>query len=120
MCGREANSYTNYLGRYISQISVLREVEKEDREFLNFLRPGLEKHSVLPLFLTKLKEKFLKLNYTTAMNGADRAIVPIGVFEDIFPFKMMITQQLWIAFKRDVNQNRRGRLNNVRSFEKSF
>ena len=94
MCGREANSYTNYLGRYNSQISVLREVEKEDREFLNFLRPGLEKHSVLPLFLTKLKEKFLKLNYTTAMNGADRAIVPIGVFEDIFPFNMMITQLL--------------------------
>ena len=94
LCGREANSYTNYLGRYNSQISVLREVEKEDREFLNFLRPGLEKHSVLPLFLTKLKEKFLKLNYTTAMNGADRAIVPIGVFEDIFPFNMMITQLL--------------------------
>lgn len=94
LCGREANSYTNYLGRYNSQISVLREVEKEDREFLNFLRPGLEKHSVLPLFLTKLKERFLKLNYTTAMNGADRAIVPIGVFEDIFPFNMMITQLL--------------------------
>ena len=36
----------------------------------------------------------MKLNYTTAMNGADRAIVPIGVFEDIFPFNMMITQLL--------------------------
>ena len=94
LCGREANSYTNYLGRYNSQISVLREVEKDDREFLNFLRPGLEKHSVLPVFLTKLKEKFLKLNYTTAMNGADRAIVPIGIFEDIFPYNIMVTQLL--------------------------
>ena len=94
LCGREANSYTNYLGRYNAQVSVLREVEKEDREFLNFLRPGLQKHSVLPVFLTKLKEKLLKLNYTTAMNGADRAIVPIGIFEDIFPFNIMITQLL--------------------------
>ena len=94
LCGREANSYTNYLGRYSSQVSVLREVEKDDREFLNFLRPGLKKHSVLPVFLTKLKEKFLKLNYTTAMNGADRAIVPIGIFEDIFPYNIMITQLL--------------------------
>ena len=59
-----------------------------------FLRPGLEKHSVLPVFLTKLKEKFLKLNYTTAMNGADRAIVPIGIFEDIFPYNIMVTQLL--------------------------
>ncbi|MFL2746965.1 MAG: NADH:ubiquinone reductase (Na(+)-transporting) subunit A, partial [Gammaproteobacteria bacterium] len=94
LCGREANSYTNYLGRYNAQVSVLREVEKEDREFLNFLRPGLQKHSVLPVFFTKLKEKLLKLNYTTAMNGADRAIVPIGIFEDIFPFNIMITQLL--------------------------
>jgi len=60
LCGREANSYTNYLGRYNSQISVLREVEKEDREFLNFLRPGLEKHSVLPLFFNQIKRKIFE------------------------------------------------------------
>ena len=63
-------------------------------EILNFLRPGLKNIQFCQFFLTKLKEKFLKLNYTTAMNGADRAIVPIGIFEDIFPYNIMITQLL--------------------------
>ena len=31
---------------------------------------------------------------STAMNGSDRAIVPLGIYEDIFPYKIMITQLL--------------------------
>ena len=90
--GSESKTPTNFLGRYHNQITVLREVNKGDREFLNFLRPELKKHSFLRVFLTKLKEKGLNLNYTTAMNGSDRAIVPLGIYEDIFPYKIMITQ----------------------------
>ena len=92
--GSESKAPTNFLGRYHNQITVLREVNKGDREFLNFLRPELKKHSFLRVFLTKLKEKGLNLNYTTAMNGSDRAIVPLGIYEDIFPYKIMITQLL--------------------------
>ena len=92
--GSESKVPTNFLGRYHNQITVLREVNKSDREFLNFLRPELKKHSFLRVFLTKLKEKGLNLNYTTAMNGSDRAIVPLGIYEDIFPYKIMITQLL--------------------------
>ena len=94
LCGKESGKSVNYLGRFDYQVSALREVNKGDRELLNFLRPGLLKHSSLNLFLTKFKEKYLKLKYTTAMNGADRAIVPIGIFEDIFPYNIMITQLL--------------------------
>ena len=92
--GSEAKAPENFLGRYHNQITVLREVNKSDREFLNFLRPGLKKHSFLRVFFTKLKEKGLSLNYSTAMNGSDRAIVPLGIYEDIFPYKIMITQLL--------------------------
>ena len=92
--GSASKAPTNFLGRYHNQITVLREVNKGDREFLNFLRPELKKHSFLRVFLTKLKEKGLNLNYTTAMNGSDRAIVPLGIYEDIFPYKIMITQLL--------------------------
>jgi Na+-transporting NADH:ubiquinone oxidoreductase subunit A len=94
LCGKESKESVNYLGRFDYQVSALREVNKDDRELLNFLRPGLLKHSSLNLFFTKFKEKYLKLKYTTAMNGADRAIVPIGIFEDIFPYNIMITQLL--------------------------
>ncbi len=94
LTGSESVNPVNFLGRYHNQITVLREVTKNDREFLNFLRPGLLKHSFLRIFFTKLNEKKLNLNYSTAMNGSDRAIVPLGIYEDIFPYKIMITQLL--------------------------
>lgn len=94
LCGKRSRDKTSYLGRFDTQVTCLREANKSDREFLNFLRPGLPKHSSLRVFLSKFNEKYLKLNYSTAMNGADRAIVPIGIFEDIFPYNIMITQLL--------------------------
>ena len=32
------------------------------------------------------------------MNGADRAIVPIGLYEDVLPFNIMATQLLKVLF----------------------
>ena len=52
--------------------------------------PGFNKHSQIPLFghtLTSNK----KLNMKTFMNGSSRSILPIGVYEEIFPFEILIS-----------------------------
>ncbi|MCZ6508048.1 MAG: Na(+)-translocating NADH-quinone reductase subunit A [Acidobacteria bacterium] len=72
-----------YLGRHHNQITALR--EGREREFLGWLTPGLGKHSVTRTFLSKLTPG-RRFNFTTTKNGSDRAIVPIGVYEKVFPF----------------------------------
>ena len=79
-------------------------MEDVDRELFNWFRPDLKKHSFLPVFFTKFFEKINPLNYTTSMNGADRAIVPIGVYEDVLPFNIMATQLLKSIVLRDTEE----------------
>ena len=38
------------------------------------------------------------------MNGADRAIVPIGVYEDVLPFNIIATQLLKSIVLRDTEE----------------
>ena len=52
LCGKRSRDKTSYLGRFDTQVTCLREANKSDREFLNFLRPGLPKHSSLRVFLS--------------------------------------------------------------------
>ena len=104
LSGRNAAKNESFLGHFHNQISVLREVEDVDRELFNWFRPDLKKHSFLPVFFTKFFEKINPLNYTTSMNGADRAIVPIGVYEDVLPFNIMATQLLKSIVLRDTEE----------------
>ena len=104
LSGRNAAQNESFLGHFHNQISVLREVEDFDRELFNWFRPDLKKHSFLPVFFTKFFEKINPLNYTTSMNGADRAIVPIGVYEDILPLNIMATQLLKSIVLRDTEE----------------
>ncbi len=82
-----------FLSMFSNQISVIREAKKSDREFLNWLRPNLKKHSSLRMFFTTFLSKY-KYNLSSSINGGDRAIVPIGIYEEIFPMDLMITQLL--------------------------
>ena len=104
LSGRTAAQNESFLGHFHNQISVLREVEETDRELFNWFRPDLKKHSFLPVFFTKIFEKINPLNFTTSMNGADRAIVPIGVYEDVLPFNIMATQLLKSIVLRDTEE----------------
>ena len=104
LSGRTAAKNESFLGHFHNQISVLREVEETDRELFNWFRPDLKKHSFLPVFFTKIFEKINPLNFTTSMNGADRAIVPIGVYEDVLPFNIMATQLLKSIVLRDTEE----------------
>ncbi len=91
--GREAVGPYAYLGRYHNQISVVAEPNSKDREFMNWLTPGPRKFSKIPLFLSSLfPNKIFK--FKALMNGSDRPIVPIGIYEEVLPFNFLPTMLL--------------------------
>ena len=85
--GRQAQGEVHgYLGRHHNQVTAL--VEGTARELFGWLTPGLGTHSVSRAFLSKLAVG-KTFDFTTTKNGSDRAIVPIGLYEKVFPFDMM-------------------------------
>jgi Na+-transporting NADH:ubiquinone oxidoreductase subunit A len=83
--GRSGDSYSDYLTRYSNQISLVS--DKRKATFFNWLQPGLENHSNSNVFLSSfLKPE--KFNFDTNINGGYRAIVPIGVFDEVNPYEI--------------------------------
>jgi len=86
--GREAIGPYAYLGRYHNQISVVAEPNSKDREFMNWLTPGPRKFSKIPLFLSSILPK-KTFKFKALMNGSDRPIIPIGVYEEVLPLNVL-------------------------------
>ena len=89
--GRTAHGPYAYLGRYHSQVSCLK--EGNDREFMHWARAGVNKHSILKVFVSKLF-RGRKFKFTTTTNGSPRAIVPVGSYEEVMPLDILPTQLL--------------------------
>ncbi|HAW61313.1 MAG TPA: NADH:ubiquinone reductase (Na(+)-transporting) subunit A [Pseudomonas sp.] len=89
--GRTAHGAFAYLGRYHQQVSCLR--EGKEREMLHYLRAGVEKHSILNIYISKLigGKKFA---FSTSTNGSPRAMVPVGNYEEVMPLDVLPTQLL--------------------------
>ena len=89
LAGRAAQGEIHgFLGRYANQISVL--AEGRERELIGWLLPGFDKFSVLATYASKLLPG-KKYAFTTSTNGSDRAIVPVGTYEQVFPFDILPT-----------------------------
>ncbi len=89
--GRSAEGVLAYLSRYSTQISVL--LEGRSRDFMGWVAPGAEKHSMLNIVTGKLSSNKL-FNFTTTTNGSERAMVPVGQFEEVMPLDILPTQLL--------------------------
>ncbi|MFT6914960.1 MAG: Na+-transporting NADH:ubiquinone oxidoreductase subunit A [Motiliproteus sp.] len=89
--GRTAEGPLAYLSRYAVQVSVL--LEGRSRDFLGWIAPGGEKHSILNIVTGKLNVGKL-FNFTTSTNGSQRAMVPVGQFEAVMPLDILPTQLL--------------------------
>lgn len=84
LSGRRAgDEITGYLGRYDQQVSVV--YEGGERELLGWAGAGLNKYSALNAFVSSLLPG-RRFALTTSTGGSERAILPIGVFEKVFPF----------------------------------
>ena len=91
LSGRSSYGVSAYLGRYHQQVSVL--LEGRGRELFSYLRLGIEKHSVMNMFISKLMGS-KKFAFTTTVNGSERAMVPTGNFEKVMPLDILPTQLL--------------------------
>ncbi|HEY1029630.1 MAG TPA: Na(+)-translocating NADH-quinone reductase subunit A [Pseudomonas sp.] len=89
--GRTARGPYAFLGRYHNQVSCL--AEGRDREMLHYLRAGVNKHSVLNVFVSKMMGGKL-FDFTTTTNGSPRAMVPVGNYEAVMPLDVLPTQLL--------------------------
>ena len=91
LSGTIARGALAFLGRYHQQVTVL--AEDREREVLHYLRPGADKFSVFPVFVSRLLGR-KEFPLTTSANGSARAMVPIGTFESVVPMDMLPTQLL--------------------------
>lgn len=89
--GRTSRGAASFLGRYHLQVSCLR--EGTDRELLHYLRAGVNKHSVLNVFVSKLLGG-KQFPFSTTTNGSPRAMVPVGNYEQVMPLDILPTQLL--------------------------
>ncbi len=89
--GHIARGPLGYLGRTTNQITVL--LEGRERQLLGYISPGINKHSVMNIYLSKLMPG-KKFSFTTTTNGSERAMVPIGNYETVMPLDILPTQLL--------------------------
>ncbi len=97
--GRTAGGAFDYLGRYANQVSVLE--EGTEREFMGWVVPGANKFSVLNIF-TSFLSAGKKFDFTTTTNGSERAMVPVGQFEELMPMDILPTQLLRALVTGDI------------------
>ncbi|MBK8946716.1 MAG: Na(+)-translocating NADH-quinone reductase subunit A [Ignavibacteriae bacterium] len=86
--GRKNTKEENFLGRYHQQISVIE--EHNSRDFLGWMNPAQKQFSVKNVMFTSLS-KSLKYNFSTSLNGGERAIVPSGSYEKVMPLDILPT-----------------------------
>lgn len=91
LSGRTGRGPLAFLGRYHVQASVL--LEGRQRELFRYLSPGRKRHSITPIYLSSLLGMG-KLAMTTNTNGSERAMVPIGNYENVMPLDILPTQLL--------------------------
>ena len=96
MCIRDRNGHNArgpvaWLSRTTSQLTALR--EGHERELLGYISPGTNRFSVMNIYLSKLMPG-KRFNFTTTTNGSERAMVPVGAYEEVMPLDILPTQLL--------------------------
>lgn len=99
--GRTAQAPFNFLGKFHLQVTMLE--EGVEREFLGWHSPGINKFSVMNIYLSKLFPK-KRFNFNTNTNGSVRSIVPIGAYEAVMPGDFLPTQLLRFLMSKNTEQ----------------
>ncbi|MDH2997425.1 NADH:ubiquinone reductase (Na(+)-transporting) subunit A [Pasteurellaceae bacterium LFhippo2] len=87
LSGAKAEGVHDYLGRYALQVSVL--AEGREQEFFGMIAPYSHKFSITRTVFGAFTKKLF--NFTTAVNGGHRAMVPIGAYERVMPLDILPT-----------------------------
>jgi Na+-transporting NADH:ubiquinone oxidoreductase subunit A len=60
---------------------------------MGYMSPGVNRHSVLGIYLSGMFKDY-RFNFTTTTNGSNRAMVPVGSYEQVMPLDILPTQLL--------------------------
>ncbi len=101
LSGRKVEGKNSYLGRYHQSVSVLE--EGTERSFLGWMNPGFDLYSVKNIVLSKLIPN-KKFNFTTALNGGHRAIVPTDAYNKVMPLDIMAVNLLRSMCVNDIEE----------------
>ena len=74
------------VGFYHEILTILKNVD--ERHFLGWLLPGLDKFTLTNTFISKLLNANNTINHNMK-NGSNRAIVPIGMWEKVLPMDIL-------------------------------
>ncbi|MCA9085373.1 MAG: Na(+)-translocating NADH-quinone reductase subunit A, partial [Planctomycetaceae bacterium] len=99
--GRAVSGPFDYLGRYHLQVSAL--AEGNHREFLGWLTPGSGRFSVRNIFASAL-DRSRRFAFDTSTGGSKRAMVPIGMYEQVVPLDVVATFLLRSLIVGDTEQ----------------
>jgi Na+-transporting NADH:ubiquinone oxidoreductase subunit A len=102
LSGRKAmGDVHGFLGRFHQQISALR--EGRERVFLGWLFPGADMFSTSGAYVSSLFPG-KQFDFSTATHGSHRHMVPIGMFERVFPFDILPTFLLRALLMKDLSR----------------
>ncbi len=101
LSGRGAFGNVKYLGRFHKQISVLK--EGTERVFFGWVSLGLSLFSVKNIVISKLFGK-KEFNFSTALNGGPRAMVPVGSYEKVMPLDILPIFLLRSLLVKDIEE----------------
>ncbi len=102
LSGRSRDDVNQWLGRYDVQVSVIG--EGREREFLGWQMQGLDKFSIKRVFASAFLRRGQSLPMTTSTGGSRRAMVPIGMYEDVMPLDILPTFLLRALINGDTDQ----------------
>lgn len=100
LSGSHAINNVDYLGRYHNQVSVIHEDNR--REFLGWMKPGLNSFSLKRVFASSFLSK-RHFSMTSSTNGSLRAMVPTGAYEKVMPLKVKATWLLRSLLTEDTD-----------------
>lgn len=101
LSGRAASGVFGFLGRYHLQVSLLE--EGNQRDFLGWLSPGGDRFSIRRVFASALN-RAKRFPLSTDSGGSKRAMVPIGMYEQVMPLDIIPTFLLRSLIVGDTEQ----------------
>lgn len=92
LTGRIAAGALAYLGRFHHQVTLMQEGRR--RELFGWLVPRMRKFATANVHLSSLFGRGRLFAFDTSLNGSPRAMVPVGLYEEVMPLDILATQLL--------------------------
>ncbi len=108
LAGRRSAAPVDYLGRYHNQISSI--AEAGEREFLGWMKAGQDKFSIRRVFSSawlggdsqdEQGPAGKRFCFNTSTGGSRRAMIPIGMYEQVMPLDLVATPLLKALITED-------------------